>query len=87
MQYGTDEVNRLLHFSCALRSFLLMKLRSYVLREQLGRRRSSGRLLARGSGDHSLFPRRSPRACRVVDLLFGDYMSVPLCDEDGACSS
>jgi hypothetical protein len=63
-----------------------MKLRSNALRERLGRRRCSGRLLARGSGDHSLPLRRSPQAWRV-DLLFGDYLSVPLCDKDGACSS
>jgi hypothetical protein len=76
-QYGTDEVNRLLHFSCAFGSFLLVKLRSSALREWLGLRRGSGRLLARGSRDHSLLLMRSPRAWRI-DLLFGDYLSVPL---------
>jgi hypothetical protein len=40
----------------------------------------------RGSGDYSLPLKRIPRAWRV-DLLFGDYMSVPLFDEDIACSS
>jgi hypothetical protein len=63
-----------------------MKLRSNTLREWLGRRRCSRWLLAKGSRDRSLLLRRSPRAWRI-DLLFGDYLSVPLYDEDDACSS
>jgi hypothetical protein len=59
-----------------------MKRRSIALRERLGRRRCKRWLLTRRSGDHSLSFRRDPRAWRI-DFLFGDYLSVPLCDEDG----
>jgi hypothetical protein len=63
-----------------------MELRSIALRERLSRRRCSRWILVRGSRDHSLLLRRSPRAWRI-DLLFGDYLSILLGDEDGACSS
>jgi hypothetical protein len=75
-----------LHLGGILRSLLLLEFRSITLRERLSRRSCSGRLLLRDRRNSCLYLVRSPWAGRI-NSLFGDYLGVPLRDEDSVTTS